>query len=108
METPTRPSSESGAVTPCIFSVDVSVDELALHRMDRDPPHDECEADEEQDAKRVGRLEAEDGMSDELDTVVEGVQLGEHLRPLGERADGEEGACDEKERRQNGAHDVVE
>ena len=53
-------------------------------------------------------LEAERRVADELDEVVERVELGQRLRPLGQLVDREERAGDEEQRRQPGADHVVE
>ena len=70
---------------------------------------DQAEGDQDPGVDQVGpALPAEHRVADQLDAVVERVQLGEHLRPLGQLVDGEERARHQEERRQHGADDVAE
>ena len=58
------------------------VDQLARHRRDREPPHQQPEEGEEGDAGDVApALPAERGVPHELDAVVKRVEVREKLRP---------------------------
>src|SRR4051794_640786 len=66
-------------------------DQPPLHEPDRQPPGDEREDHEEREVPHVGpALEAEHGMSHELDAVVQRVEVCEHLSPVRELVDREE------------------
>src|SRR5690349_1279622 len=85
------------------------VDQLPLHGMDRDPPENEPEHDQDTHAQQVGpAVVAEDRVADELDALVQRVDLREVLGPLRQAAQREERAGHEEERRQHRADDVVE
>src|SRR3954447_15054321 len=65
-----------------------SVDQLALHARDRDPPRGQAEGDDDGEVKDVDpALEAEDRVAHQLHAVVERVEVRRDLRPLGEFVD---------------------
>src|ERR671914_454549 len=75
-----------------------SVDQLARHRVDRDPPHNQAVEDERAQPRDVGpALEPEDGVAHELDRVMERVQLCEQLHPLRKLVEWEERAREQEE-----------
>ena len=73
-----------------------SQDQPALHVADRQAPGHEREPDQEGEVPDVRPAhEAEHGVPHELDAVEQRIQVAEHLRPLGQLVEREEGARDE-------------
>src|SRR6476646_390131 len=84
----------------------VLVDQPPLKEDDGQAPHREAEADDDREVADVGpALPSERRIAHELDAVVERIELAQHLRPLGQLGEREEGAGHEEERREDrGAH----